>query len=42
VGPRGLANGKVELFRRRGASKRDVDVHKAAQSVIDNVLDERS
>jgi prolyl-tRNA synthetase family II len=41
VGPKGLAEGKVELFRRRGARKREVDVHKAAESVIENVMEER-
>ncbi|MAE94993.1 MAG: proline--tRNA ligase [Deltaproteobacteria bacterium] len=41
VGPKGLANGKVEFFRRRGAEKRDVDVHKAADVVQNAVLEER-
>jgi prolyl-tRNA synthetase len=41
VGPKGLANGKLEVFRRRGGRKRDVDVQKAAGAVIDNVLEER-
>ncbi len=41
VGPKGLANGKVELFRRRGSRKRDVDVNRAADAVINNVLEER-
>jgi prolyl-tRNA synthetase len=41
VGPRGLAEGKVEVFRRRGGSKREVDVHKAADVVINSVLEER-
>jgi prolyl-tRNA synthetase len=41
VGPKGLANGKVEVFRRRGSRKRDVDVHKAADAVINSVLEER-
>lgn len=41
VGPKGLANGKVELFRRRGAEKREIDVHKAAGIVLNAVLEER-
>ncbi len=41
VGPKGLANGQVELFRRRGAEKRDVEVHKAADIVQNAVLEER-
>jgi prolyl-tRNA synthetase len=41
VGPRGLAEGKVEVFRRRGGGKREVDVHKAADVVINSVLEER-
>jgi prolyl-tRNA synthetase len=42
VGPKGLKEGKVEVFRRRGAKKREIDVHKAAESVIENVLEERT
>ncbi len=41
VGPKGLAQGKVELFRRQGGEKRDVDVHKAAETVQNAVLEER-
>jgi prolyl-tRNA synthetase len=41
VGPKGLAAGKVEVFRRRGAEKRDVDVQKAADYVVNAVLEER-
>jgi prolyl-tRNA synthetase len=41
VGPKGLASGKVEIFRRRGGRKRDVDAHKAADAVINSVLEER-
>jgi len=41
VGPRGLANGKLEVFSRRGGRKREVDVHKAADAVINSVLEER-
>ena len=38
VGPKGLAEGKVELFRRRGAKKSEVEVEKAAEAVRENVL----
>jgi len=41
VGPKGLANGKVEVFRRRGGRKREVDAQRAADAVINNVLEER-
>ena len=41
VGPKGLAEGKVEIFRRRGAQRRDFDLHKAAQALRENVLEER-
>jgi prolyl-tRNA synthetase len=41
VGPKGLANGKVEVFRRRGGRKSDVDVHKAVDAVVNSVLEER-
>jgi len=41
IGPKGLAEGKAELFRRRGARKRDIDVHKVADAVIENVMEER-
>jgi len=41
IGPKGLAEGKAELFRRRGAQKREIDVHKAAEAVIENVMEER-
>ncbi len=41
VGPKGLAEGKAELFRRRGASKRDIDVNKAAEAVVNSVLEDR-
>ena len=41
VGPKGLANGKVEVFRRRGGRRSEVDVHKATDAVINNVLEER-
>jgi prolyl-tRNA synthetase len=41
VGPKGLAEGKAEVLRRRGAERRDVDVHKAADFVANAVLEER-
>jgi prolyl-tRNA synthetase len=41
VGPKGLAAGKVEVFRRRGGQKREIDVHKAAEAVAEMVLEER-
>lgn len=41
VGPKGLAEGKVELVSRRTGRKRDVDVHKAAESAANTVLEER-
>jgi prolyl-tRNA synthetase len=41
VGPKGLAAGKVEVFRRQGGQRRDVDVHKAVDVVVQSVLEER-
>jgi prolyl-tRNA synthetase len=41
VGPKGLAEGKVDLLRRRDGESRGLDVHKAADWVIESVLDER-
>jgi prolyl-tRNA synthetase len=41
VGPKGLEQGKVELVRRRGGARRDVDVAKAADHAIESVLEER-
>ncbi len=41
VGPKGLAAGKVEVFCRRGAQKRELDVNKAADAVAEMVLEER-
>ena len=41
VGPKGLANGVVELKRRRDAQTRDFDVTHAAVSIAEEVLDER-
>jgi prolyl-tRNA synthetase len=41
VGPKGLEQGKVEIVRRRGGARREVDVAKAADHVIESVLEER-
>jgi prolyl-tRNA synthetase len=41
VGPKGLAEGRVELVRRRGRESRNVDVQKAAREVTERVLEER-
>ena len=41
VGPKGLADGNVELFRRRGARKRDIPIGRAAEAVTENVLEDR-
>jgi prolyl-tRNA synthetase len=41
VGPKGLASGKVELVRRKGGLKREIDIDKAAEAMIENVLEER-
>jgi prolyl-tRNA synthetase len=42
VGPKGLQEGKVEITRRRTRVARSVDLHKAAASVTETVLEERS
>jgi prolyl-tRNA synthetase len=41
VGPKGLAGGKVELARRKDGRKRDLDLDKAAEAVIETILEER-
>ena len=41
VGPKGLAEGKVELVRRRGGAPRSLDIQKAAGTVAELVLEER-
>jgi prolyl-tRNA synthetase len=41
VGPKGLEQGKVELVRRRGGARREIDVGKAADVAIESVLEER-
>jgi prolyl-tRNA synthetase len=41
VGPKGLEQGKVEIVRRRGGARREVDVAKAADHLIESVMEER-
>jgi prolyl-tRNA synthetase len=41
IGPKGLASGKVELVRRKGGRKHEIDIDKAAEAMIENVLEER-
>ena len=41
VGPKGLAEGKVEMVRRRGQQTRNIDLQKAADAVTEMVLEER-
>jgi prolyl-tRNA synthetase len=42
VGPKGLADGKVEIVRRKTRRARSVDVQKAAEAVAETILEERS
>ncbi|MEM7409887.1 MAG: proline--tRNA ligase [Myxococcota bacterium] len=42
VGPKGVAEGKAEIVRRRGGDARQVDLQKAAATVAEAVLEERS
>jgi prolyl-tRNA synthetase len=42
VGPKGLAEGRVELTRRRTRESRNLDLHKAPEVVAEAVLEERS
>ena len=42
VGPKGIADGKVEIAKRKTQKARDVDVQKAAAYVTESVLEERS
>jgi len=42
VGPKGLAEGRVELVRRRTRETRPLDLQKAAREVAERVLEERS
>jgi prolyl-tRNA synthetase len=41
VGPKGLAAGKVELVRRKDGRKRDLDLDKTGDAVIETILEER-
>jgi prolyl-tRNA synthetase len=41
VGPKGLADGRVELVRRRSRESRNLDLQKAAREVAERVLEER-
>ena len=41
VGPKGLADGKVEITRRKTGKGRDVDLQRAAEAITENVLEER-
>jgi len=41
VGPKGLATGQVEMFRRRGARRRELPVERAAGILAESVLEER-
>jgi prolyl-tRNA synthetase len=41
VGPKGLADGVVELRRRRDGAARDLPTDRAAESVVETILDER-
>ena len=41
VGPRGLAEGKVEWRARRGGEGRDLDLHKVAELIAEEILEER-
>jgi prolyl-tRNA synthetase len=42
VGPKGLAEGKVEVMRRKTRTSREVEVQKAAASIAEAILEERS
>jgi prolyl-tRNA synthetase len=42
VGPKGLADGKVELVRRKTRRARPIDVQKAAKAVAEAIFEERS
>jgi prolyl-tRNA synthetase len=42
VGPKGVAEGKVEFSRRRTRQARQLDLHKAADAVAESVFEERS
>lgn len=42
VGPKGLESGVFELVRRRDGQKRDLPIERAAGTIVETVLDERS
>jgi prolyl-tRNA synthetase len=42
IGPKGLAEGKVEIVRRKTGEMRSVDLQKAASAIAEAVLEERS
>jgi prolyl-tRNA synthetase len=42
IGPKGLADGKVELIRRSTGRSRAVDLTKAGRSIAETILEERS
>jgi prolyl-tRNA synthetase len=41
VGPKGIADGVVELRTRRTGETRDLPIDRAAETTIDTILDER-
>ena len=41
VGPKGLAQGKLEWARRGRKEQREIDLHKAADTVAEAVLEDR-
>jgi prolyl-tRNA synthetase len=41
IGPKGLAAGKLELVRRKDGRKRELDVDKAGEAVLETILEER-
>ncbi len=41
IGPKGLAAGKVEWVRRKDGRKRELDLDKATEAVIETILEER-
>ncbi len=41
IGPKGLAEGVVELFRRRDGQKRDLPIAHSAETIVETILDER-
>jgi prolyl-tRNA synthetase len=42
VGPKGLAEGKVELLRRSTGNARSIDLVKAGRSIAETILEERA